>query len=62
MLGAWSAKKIPLLLFETSAMGFKLVFIRLLLDLVGITVIASFTEKLLSKRETEEICENELKL
>ncbi len=55
MLGAWSTTKIPLLLFETSAMGFKFMLIRLLLDLVGIAVIASFTEKLLSKKETEEI-------
>lgn len=55
MLGAWSTTKIPLLLFETSAMGLKFMIIRLLLDLVGIGVIAFFTEKFLSKKEREDI-------
>jgi uncharacterized membrane protein YraQ (UPF0718 family) len=62
MLGAWSTTKIPLLLFETSAMGFKFMFIRLLLDLVGIAVIAIFTEKFLSKKEANEIYERAVKL
>ncbi|OQB14018.1 MAG: putative permease [Firmicutes bacterium ADurb.Bin193] len=51
MLGAWSTTKIPLLLFESSAMGYKFMVIRLLLDLVGITAIAFLTQKLLSKKK-----------
>jgi uncharacterized membrane protein YraQ (UPF0718 family) len=55
MLGAWSTTKIPLLLFEASSMGFKFTGIRLILDLVGIAIIAGFTEKLLSKKQREDI-------
>lgn len=55
MIGAWSTTKIPLLLFEASSMGIKFMFIRLILDLIGITVISYTTEKLLSTEEKEEI-------
>ena len=55
MLGAWSTTKIPMLLFEVSSMGVKFTLIRLGLDLVGIAVIAYFTEKFLSKKDKEEI-------
>ncbi len=55
MLGAWSTTKIPLILFEASALGLKFMLIRLAIDLIGIAVIAYFTEKLLSKNEKEEI-------
>jgi uncharacterized membrane protein YraQ (UPF0718 family) len=55
MVGAWSTTKIPLLLFEVSAMGPKFTVIRLILDLFGIAVIAYFTERLLTKKDKEEI-------
>ncbi len=55
MMGAWSTTKIPLLLFEASAMGVRFTVIRLLLDLVGIAAIAFITEKLLTEKETEAI-------
>ncbi len=55
MVGAWSTTKIPLLLFEGSAMGLKFTAIRFILDLFGIAIIAYFTEKLLSKKNKEEI-------
>lgn len=55
MIGAWSTTKIPLLLFEASAMGFKFMGLRLVFDLFGIAIIAFFTEKLLTKSEKEEI-------
>lgn len=55
MVGAWSTTKIPLLLFEVSAMGPKFTVIRLILDLFGIAIIAYFTEKLLSKKDKESI-------
>ena len=44
-----------LLLFESASMGIKFTFIRLVLDLFGIAIIAFFTEKLLSKQEKEDI-------
>lgn len=55
MIGAWSTTKIPMLLFEASSMGIKFMFIRLIFDLIGISVISYTTEKLLSTEEKEEI-------
>lgn len=60
MLGAWSTTKIPLILFEASALGFKFMIVRLGLDIVGIAIIAYFTEKMLSKEEKEEIYQKAL--
>ncbi len=51
MIGAWSTTKIPLLLFEASALGVEFMVIRLVLNLLGIALIAVFTEKVLSKKE-----------
>lgn len=62
MMGAWSTTKIPLLLFEASAMGVKFTVIRFLLDIVGIAVIAYFTEKVLSVDEKQDIYSNALKI
>lgn len=55
MIGAWSTTKIPLLLFEASSMGIKFMVTRFILDIFGIAIIAFTTEKLLSKKEKEEI-------
>ena len=60
MLGAWSTTKIPLILFEASALGFKFMIVRLGLDIVGIAIIAYFTERMLSKEEKEEIYQKAL--
>ncbi|MDD2498725.1 MAG: permease [Desulfitobacteriaceae bacterium] len=60
MLGAWSTTKIPLLLFEASALGFKFMLLRLVMDIFGIAIIAYFTEKMLSKKEKEEIYQRAL--
>jgi uncharacterized membrane protein YraQ (UPF0718 family) len=62
MMGAWSTTKIPLLLFEASAMGLKFTLLRFLLDIVGIAVIAYFTEKVLSADEKQDIYSNALKI
>lgn len=57
-IGAWSTTKIPLLLFETSAMGWKFMLIRFLVNIPGIALIAYMTEKLMSKSEKELIYQN----
>ena len=62
MVGAWSTTKIPLLLFEASALGMKFTVIRLLLDILGIAGIAYFTEKILSQEERLEIYEKAAKM
>src|SRR5574344_2905 len=61
MLGAWSTTKIPLILFEASALGLKFMLIRLAMDLVGIAVIAYITEKALSTNDKNEIYQKALK-
>ncbi|MEL7655740.1 MAG: permease [Bacillota bacterium] len=61
MVGAWSTTKIPLLLFEASALGLKFTVIRFLLDIVGIAVIAFFTEKVLSQDDKQQIYANSLR-
>lgn len=55
MLGAWSTTKIPLILFEASALGPKFMLIRLGMDLIGIVLIARVTERFLSGKEKEAI-------
>ena len=51
MIGAWSTTKIPLLLFEASSLGTKFTIIRLLLDILGIAVIAFLTERILTDKD-----------
>lgn len=58
MIGAWSTTKIPLLLFEASSMGIKFMITRFILDIFGIAIIAYTTERLLSKKEIDEIYNN----
>ena len=55
MLGAWSTTKIPLLLFEASAMGLRFTVIRLVLDLFGIAIIAFFSVRLLTADQKKDI-------
>lgn len=59
-IGAWSTIKIPLLLFEASAMGWKFMLIRFIIDIPGILLIAFITEKLLNKSEKRLIYQNAL--
>lgn len=62
MVGAWSTTKIPLLLFEASAMGVEFTMIRFVLDIFGILGIAYFTEKVLTQGEKDEIYDNSLRM
>jgi uncharacterized membrane protein YraQ (UPF0718 family) len=55
MLGAWSTTKIPLILFEASALGPKFMLIRLAMDTIGIAAIAYVTEKALSNEDKNPI-------
>ncbi len=57
-IGAWSTTKIPMLLFEMSALGLRFALTRLLVDIPGIILIAFALSKLTSKKEVEEIYKN----
>ena len=56
-IGAWSTTKIPMLLFETSTMGWRFMLVRFILDISGITGIAYLTEKIMTPQEKEIIYE-----
>lgn len=59
-IGAWSTTKIPMLLFEMTALGTKFAIARLLIDLPGIIIIAFILSKIVSKKEIEAIYENSI--
>lgn len=54
-IGAWSTTKIPMFLFEMSALGNKFAFTRLIIDIPGIIIIAYLLSGLVSKKEVEQI-------
>ncbi|MHB8076776.1 permease [Desulfosporosinus fructosivorans] len=54
-IGAWSTTKIPMLLFEASAMGWKFMITRFVIDIPGIMLIAYVTERLLNEKEKQYI-------
>ncbi|MEA4861117.1 hypothetical protein SDC9_104427 [bioreactor metagenome] len=56
-LGAWSTTKIPMLLFEFSALGVPFSLTRLLVNLPGIIIIALLLEKIMPKEEIASIYE-----
>lgn len=57
-IGAWSTTKIPMFLFEITALGTEFAFTRLAIDIPGIIIIAYVLKKLISKQEIEKIYEN----
>lgn len=57
-IGAWSTTKIPMLLFEGSALGSKFAITRLLIDIPGIIIIAYLLSSFVSKEEINKILDN----
>jgi uncharacterized membrane protein YraQ (UPF0718 family) len=54
-IGAWSTTKIPMLLFEASAMGWKFMLTRFLIDIPVIALIAYLTERFLNDKDKQFI-------
>lgn len=54
-IGAWSTTKIPMFLFEMSALGSRFAITRLLIDIPGIIIIAYLLAAFTSKSEIEKI-------
>ncbi|ODM26976.1 permease [Clostridium sp. Bc-iso-3] len=54
-IGAWSTTKIPMFLFEISALGAKFAVTRLVVDIPGIILIAYILSQLIPKEEIREI-------
>ncbi len=54
-IGAWSTTKIPMFLFELSSLGARFAVTRLLVDIPGIFLMATFLSKQLSKNEIQSL-------
>jgi uncharacterized membrane protein YraQ (UPF0718 family) len=54
-IGAWSTTKVPMLLFESSALGVRFALSRLAIDIVGIIVIAMAINALLPETEIDDV-------
>ncbi len=61
-IGAWSTTKIPLLLFEATAMGWSFMLGRFLLNLPVILIIGYFVQKSLPEKDLQAIYSNAEKL
>jgi uncharacterized membrane protein YraQ (UPF0718 family) len=56
-IGAWSTTKIPMLLFEMNALGYRFALSRLVIDIVGIVVIAFTLKAVVPQKEIERMYE-----
>jgi len=54
-IGAWSTTKIPMLLFEMKALGFRFALARLAIDIPGIILIALALKAVIPKAEVERM-------
>ncbi len=54
-IGAWSTTKIPMLLFEIASLGALFALTRLLVDIVGIVIIARLLNTIISKQEVADL-------
>lgn len=61
-IGTWSTMKVPMLLFESSALGLKFAMTRLMVDIPGVILIAFALTKLIPREEMEQIYRNAEKL
>ncbi len=57
-LGAWSTTKLPMFLFEMSALGARFALTRLLVDIPGIIIIAKLLSLFVSQDEIQRIYKN----
>jgi len=60
-IGAWSTTKIPMILFEFSALGVPFGLTRLLVDIPGILIIAYLLQALVGKQKIEAVYEKAAK-
>jgi len=61
-IGAWSTTKIPMLLFEIKALGYRFALARLAIDLAGIVIIALALKATVSQKEIERIYQSAEKM
>lgn len=54
-IGAWSTTKIPMVLIEGESLGWKFTITRLVVDIMGIIIIAAIINKVISNKEKQHI-------
>lgn len=54
-IGAWSTMKIPLLIFESTALGYNFSMLRLGINIIGIPLIAFIINLFLKEEDREKI-------
>lgn len=54
-IGAWSTMKIPLLIFESTSLGYQFSILRLILNIIGIPIIALIINLCLNEENKKEI-------
>lgn len=54
-IGAWSTTKIPMLLFEMKALGFRFALARLAIDIPGIIIIALALKMIIPRSEVDRL-------
>ncbi len=54
-MGAWCVTKIPTVMFELAALGYRFTFIRLLINLPGIIIMGFMVQWLLKEEQLKEI-------
>lgn len=57
-IGAWSTTKVPMFLFELSALGAAFAFTRLIIDIPGIILIAYILSSYIPQEEVKKIYKN----
>ncbi len=61
-IGAWSTTKIPMLLFEGSAMGWEFMLTRFIINIPGIALIAYITERFINDKDRQFIHDKAMSL
>ena len=61
-IGAWSTTKLPMLLFECSALGLRFALARLAIDIVGIALIAVAIKAAISPKEVDALYAKAVKM
>ena len=61
-IGAWSTTKIPMLLFEMKALGYRFALSRLAIDIVGIVIIAFALKAVVPQKEVDRIYKHAMEM
>lgn len=57
-IGAWSTTKIPMIMFEIKSLGMRFAMTRLIVDIIGIIIIAMIINSIIDSKEKDTIYEN----